>query len=55
MFDIEYRVIDTIQIGGLKGGTYLQLSRQISMVEESSPREYIRSWSSLSKAVEYHV
>lgn len=48
MFDIEYRVIDTIQIGGLKGGTYLQLVTN-KYSKDSSPREYIRSWSSLSK------
>ena len=48
MFDIEYRVIDSIQIGSLKDGTYLQL-----VVNNNSsgpkPKEYIRSWSSLSK------
>lgn len=48
VFDIEYRVIDTIQIGGLKGGTYLQLVVN-KYSKDSSPREYIRSWSGLSK------
>ena len=41
MFDIEYRVIDSIQIGSLKDGTYLQL-----VVNNNSngpkPKEYIR-------------
>ena len=47
VFDIEYRVIDTIQIGGLKGGTYLQLVETIN--GQKNPRRYIRDWSSLSK------
>jgi len=48
MFDIEYRVIDTIQFGGLKSGTYLQLVVN-KYSKNSSPKEYIRIWSSLSK------
>jgi hypothetical protein len=48
VFDIEYRVIDTIQIGGLKGGTYLQLVVN-KYSKNSSPKEYVRIWSSLSK------
>jgi hypothetical protein len=48
MFDIEYRVIDTIQIGGLKGGTYLQLVVNQNS-KKASPKEYIRGWSDLTK------
>ena len=48
MFNIEYRVIDSIQFGGLKNGTYLQLVVNKNM-NGRKPKEYIRSWSSLSK------
>lgn len=48
MFDIEYRVIDTIQIGSLKDGTYLQLVVN-KYSKNSSPKEYIRIWSGMSK------